>query len=362
MNTDTPLERLKALFRNHDRLAVWSPGSPDPDFLASAEVLRQMGGEMNCRVVILGAKPLSLEVNRRLIRDFSIPYRMVRSADFETVKGLILVDYPREVLPEGASTIPLLLHIDHHRPGDGNGDELVRILDSDAGAVSTMVTEWLRDCGESWCEKILKVCATPLYYAIQADTDSLLHAGERDRVASEFLKPMCDESWLKKNLRLRLDSFQRERLKWGIERSLVEEGVLYCGLGILPSTDRDLIAISADLLSKRKGVELTSVYALIQGKDQLTLDVSLRTRKRHVDLFRLIRRITSEGGARHFKGAYQINLDYFLPSVQSDELWNVVDFTTRKQIRKAIRTETERKGWFPIGSWVRRLERLFKSE
>jgi len=324
--------------------------------------MRQMGKVLGCRVDILGAKPLSLEVNRRLIRDFTIPYRVYRPSDSAGLEGLIIVDYARVSTPEAGQKLPVLLQIDHHQPVDGETDSPIMILDREVGAVSTLIVEWIRDCGTEWCEEILKRCATPLYYAIQADTDSLLHAGERDRAASEFLRPLCNESWLNRNLRLRLDSFQRERLKWGIERVLEKDGVLFCGLGLLSPTERDLIAISADLLAKRKGVELTSVYALILGKDQLTLDVSLRTRKRHVDLFRLIRRITSEGGARPFKGAYQISMDYFLPFAKSDAFWKIVEESTRQQIEKAMKPETKRKEWLNVSRWIKRLERLFKVE
>ncbi len=357
------LEQIISVLTEHAHLIVWSPGSPDPDFLAAAEVLRQMGLGHNCRIDILGAKPLSLDVNRRLVNDFSIPYRVIRTHDLAGVEGVIVVDYPKATSPPATPNLPIVLHIDHHQPSLENGEAGIRIIDQEVGAVSTLVGEWLMACSdENWCRETLMRCATLLYYAIQVDTDALLHASQRDRSVSEQLRPLSEEMWLKKNLRLRLNATQRDRLKWGIDRAIENEGVLLCGLGLLSATERDLIAISADLLIKRKGIELSAVFALIRTKDYLTLDVSLRSHSNRIDLHDLIQRITSEGGARPFKGAYQINMDYFLPLAESEGLWQLVEDSTRHQIALAMKPESRKTRWSPISSWLRRLGRFFMPE
>ena len=341
---------------------VWSPGSPDPDFLAAAEVVRRIGLKLGCSVRICGAKPLSLDVNRRMVKDFSIPYRLANKSDFTEIEGLIILDYARAAAPPMASSLPLLLHIDHHQQQDSSAHVHHRIIDQEIGAVSTLFGEWLMNAEEPWLQEILANCATILYYAIQVDTDALLHAHERDRKVSEFLRPLIHQTWLERNLRLRLSEFQQVRLRQGIEKAREEDGVLFCGLGILPSTERDFIAISSDLLIRRKGVDLTAVYAMIKGKEHLTLDVSLRSKSERIDLHDLIKRITSEGGARPFKGAYQINMDYFLPLIESEELWQLVEDSTHIHIISALSPAAKRAAWSSMAAWIRRLGKAFTQE
>lgn len=357
-----PLSKIKAVLSTHERLIVWSPGSPDPDFLAGAEVLRQMGRLHNCHIDILGAKPLSLEVNRRLVHDFSIPYRVIRQRDLEGVSGIIVIDYAKATPPAMAVDLPVLLHIDHHQAFIEDKGAENRILDLEVGAVSTLIADWLLQCQEKWCQYILESCATILYYAIQVDTDALLHASPRDRTISDHLRSMVNESWLKKNLKIRLNVFQRERVEWGLERAVNHEGTLLCGLGLLSATERDLIAITSDFLVKRKGIELTAVFALIHTKEHLTLDVSLRSKSKRIDLYDLIQKITDEGGARPFKGAYQINMDYFLPLLESDLLWQIIEESTRFHIISALKPELKQKIWSPISSWLKNLGRFFSPD
>lgn len=354
-----PLALLRELFTSHKRVIVWSPVSPDPDFLAAAQALLHIGAHFGSRVKIRGDKPLSLQVNRRMVRDFSIPYRIIASRDCSGVDGVIVLDYARPIPPALAPSLPVLLHIDHHQPADEFKDLGRQIVDMDIGAVSTLIGEWLIASGQDWCLTILKKCATALYYAIHADTDGLIHAFVRDQAVADYLGPLCSANWLNRHLRVHLNAQQQERLEKGLAAAVEKDGVLLCGLGLLAHTERDLIAVSSDMLIQRKGISLAAVYALIRSPDHLTLDVSLRSRSKKIDLHDLIRRITQDGGARHYKGAFQINMDYFMPLAETAELWRSVESCTWLQIHAALHSDSGRTTRYTAARWLRRMRRFF---
>jgi nanoRNase/pAp phosphatase (c-di-AMP/oligoRNAs hydrolase) len=354
--------KILGLLGSYRSLAVWSAGSPDPDFLACAEVVRRVGDMRNCQVKILGAKPLSLEVNRRLIRDFFIPYKVASAEDFRGVEGIVILDYARVARTKLAPDLPVLLHVDHHERLPPDGDDPLDIVDTEIGAVATLFVEMLLEQGEEPFIEILKGCATPLYYAIMVDTDHLVHASHRDREMATTLKGWLDEAWLSAHMPVHFTESQQKRLQTGIDQATVEGGVWLCGLGVLPLTERDFIAIAADLLIRRKNAELVGVYALIRSRKHLTLDVSLRAHNRETHLLPLIQSITHEGGARPHKGAYQINMDYFLPLAESDDLWHLVEESTRHQIMTAFQQPGVRGRWSALGTWLKRLGRMFEPD
>ena len=92
----------------------------------------------------------------------------------------------------------------------------------------------------------------------------------------------------------------------------------------------------------------------------LTLDASFRSKQEHLNLNDIIKSITSEGGARKFKGAYQVPLDYFTRCPEKDQLWELVKCTTI-EILKESRDKvyvTELKGIYnKLKGWA---DKLFK--
>ena len=73
-----------------------------------------------------------------------------------------------------------------------------------------------------------------------------------------------------------------------------------------------------------------AVFAAVESDSTkgMMLDVSVRVREETFNLDSLIKQINPNGGARKFKGAYQINLDYFKDCPDRNRLWEVVNATT----------------------------------
>ena len=98
------------------------------------------------------------------------------------------------------------------------------------------------------------------------------------------------------------------------------------------------------------------MFALIEKKEGLTLAASLRTASKRFDLNRFIKRITSEGGARAFKGAFQVDLDYFRYCPDRELLWKIVHMTTVEALkRQGVPMETGR--W---RTWWKKFRRPFR--
>jgi hypothetical protein len=93
------------------------------------------------------------------------------------------------------------------------------------------------------------------------------------------------------------------------------------------------------------------VFSVVEKKKGLTLDVSFRTKKEDFNLNDLIKRITSEGGGRKFKGAYQVNLDYFIHCSDRDLLWRTVSTTTVE----VLKTQRDARGFDSIKNYLRRV-------
>jgi nanoRNase/pAp phosphatase (c-di-AMP/oligoRNAs hydrolase) len=109
------------------------------------------------------------------------------------------------------------------------------------------------------------------------------------------------------------------------------------GIGYIDVDQRDSIAITADLLLKKPDNETVVVYALVEDKrkEEIFLDVSFRSRSENLDINALIKSITPTGGGRQYKGAYQINLDYFKVCPDKELLWRVVESTTIERLKKS---------------------------
>jgi nanoRNase/pAp phosphatase (c-di-AMP/oligoRNAs hydrolase) len=100
---------------------------------------------------------------------------------------------------------------------------------------------------------------------------------------------------------------------------------------------------------KREDVTTIVIFAAIEKKNKtLMLDASFRTNSENINLNSLIKSITTNGGGRKFKGAFQIDLDYFSNCPDKDLLWEVIKQTTvetlsRKRDKLYI---SELKGFF----------------
>ena len=126
-------------------------------------------------------------------------------------------------------------------------------------------------------------------------------------------------------------------LLWrAIENIIIHKDWLMTGIGYVDEEFRDSIAIIADYLINWENANVVIVFAVIGQKNRsgMYLDASFRTKDKSLNLNHIIKQITSTGGARRYKGAYQIPMDYFINCPDKQKLLEIVNITTVEILKK----------------------------
>ncbi len=146
------------------------------------------------------------------------------------------------------------------------------------------------------------------------DTDNLAHGGQADQDAVHFLNAYADQAIIRKLLGAAVSGRTMELYRQAREHGERYKDWLFAGVGTIAAGERDSLALVADMLLQEERPELVAVFALVRPADgkKLTLDASLRCHDPKLNMDRLIKNITANGGARHHKGAFQVPFDYFL--------------------------------------------------
>ena len=110
---------------------------------------------------------------------------------------------------------------------------------------------------------------------------------------------------------------------------------LFADIGFIDESIRDSIAIIADFLVQRINCMMVVVFAVVENKTRKTLrlDASFRSDNESFDLNKLIKQISPSGGGRKYKGAYQVDLNYFADCPDKELLWESIDCTTRSKLK-----------------------------
>lgn len=330
-NVETLMSGLDEALIGITRLLIVIKGSPDPDVLASSFALKMICNNRNIDSTIISLMDVSLPQNRALITRLDIPVvfvkRIYSPVDFD---GYAVLDYQSAWIDDIGTKIPCVIHIDHHAPIDDKVTPKFKYCTEDVGAVSTLFSHILQENPEMLDPDILKNVTTALYFGIKIDTDDFQHANETDMKCVEWLKSSSDHSAI---IEMENIPFSEETITV-ISKAMMNghyyKDWLFCGVGYLPEQYRDSIAVSADYILKNEDIFGVAVFALIERNDGkgLFLDTSIRTSEESFDLNRFIKYVAPEGGARTYKGAFQINLDFFRSVPDKTALWNLVRNTT----------------------------------
>jgi nanoRNase/pAp phosphatase (c-di-AMP/oligoRNAs hydrolase) len=183
---------------------------------------------------------------------------------------------------------------------------------------------------------VLSLLSTALLFGIQSDTNQFTHANETDYDALQYLTHYSSGEIINKITHTPLSKITIGLLWEAIENQVLYRDWLIAGIGFVNELQRDSIAVIADFLLNREDVSTVVVFAIIEknNREGLTLDVSIRSVDGTLNLNELIKKITQQGGARKFKGAYQISLDYFIHAPDREVLWKLVQRTTIEVIKK----------------------------
>ena len=334
MDIEKLLNTLIKTIKNHKSILIYIKGSPDPDSLASSFALKIMCELHNVNADILSPAQISLNQNKRFMKALQIPVIFSEPENLSKYDSYAILDHQSAFINENIS-IPCCIHIDHHEITETSFGAEYRVLTNKVNSVSTLFAHFFKILNPDMPENIKRRLFSALLFGIQTDTDNLKLANEKDEKASEILTEFADAQFLEE---LKKSLYSEETLTI-ISKAIMNEEIyknwLISGVGYLDQSNRDSIAIAADFLLERDDISVAVVYAIIEDKSEkkLFIDASFRTKNKSLDLNRLIKSITLNGGGRNYKGAYQVNLDYFFGTLNRKQLWEVTDQSTRNIIK-----------------------------
>lgn len=327
---------LTETVKKYRHLLIYIKGSPDPDAIAASYVLKLICEHYGTRATINSPVYPSLPQNIKIIKDLHLPIHFETPENKNRYDAYVVLDHQSIAADGVTGIIPCAIHIDHHEPVEAKTPIDFKIVMQEAGSTSTIMTFIMKELGSELNLKkgFRKKIATSLYYGIQTDTDNFQHAGPLDQEALKIISLECDRQLIHGLSSLPYSREFMDFFNLALQNQIIYKDWLISGIGYINEKYRDSVPIIGDFLLKREDISTAVVFSIVEKKKGLILDVSFRTKKKNFNLNALIKRITSEGGARKFKGAYQVNLDYFVHCTDKDQLWKVVYMTTIDVLKK----------------------------
>jgi nanoRNase/pAp phosphatase (c-di-AMP/oligoRNAs hydrolase) len=329
--------RLVETVKKYRHLLIYIKGSPDPDAIAASYSLKLVCEHYGTEALILSPVYPSLPQNIKMVKELRLPIRFGdRDMEIGNFDAYAVLDHQSVSVDGVAGVIPCAIHIDHHERVEQKISVDLGIIVEEAGSTSSVMAFILEELepGLNLAKPERVRVATALYYGMQTDTDNFSHAESLDMKALEIISRDYDEQAIAEISSI---PFSKETIAFftlALENRIVYKDWLISGIGFIDEKYRDSVAVIGDFLLKLEDISTAVVFFIIENKEGLTLNVSFRTKDEKFDMNALIKRITSEGGARKFKGAYQVNLDYFVHCPDKELLWKMVSLTTVEVLKK----------------------------
>lgn len=332
-------DNLSRAIKKHSFLLVYIKGSPDPDAIATSFAFYAISASLGTPCLIYSRMQPSLRQNRMLVDSLNIPIIFGdRLPDLSQFSGYVILDHPSNFEKE-ISSLRCAVHLDHHSRSEECVDADFSFIEDDVNSLSSVFAFLLERFGTGMEESALRRVATALQYGILTDTDRMERATEIDTRASVKLSRHSDHLLIEELINLPYSGETHGVILRAMRDNLVYKDWLISGVGYLDEINRDAIAIAADYLLEKNEFETVVVFAIIKRPGGgLFLDASFRTRSALLDLNNFIKSITPYGGARAYKGAYQIDLDYFAEFGDRELLWTMVSSVTLDHIRHGRNT------------------------
>lgn len=344
-------QQLVHALEKYTCILIYIKGSPDPDAIASSLAIKYLCDSLNIKANIVAIKKLSLSQNKLFIRKLDIPVKITREIEkIDKYDAYIVVDHQSAMIDHITGVIPCAAHIDHHEKTDEHIPADFRLIRKDMGSTCTIISLLFRELNPQMSDAQRTNMATALLFGIQTDTDKYRHASRHDYEAINYLSRYADNAIINDIAGLPMSQNTAKYLSMASDRQIIYKNWLIYGIGFIDETDRDSIAIIADFLLSRENVSVVVVYASVIGRNgkSLTLDASFRTNNDNLNLNNIIKGITPDGGARKYKGAFQVPLDFLSVCPDRDMLWEVLNLSTLESLKQQ-RDEiliTELKGFF----------------
>jgi nanoRNase/pAp phosphatase (c-di-AMP/oligoRNAs hydrolase) len=356
-------EKLISALSKYKSILIYIKGSPDPDVIASSYALKQICNSIGIKAVITGSTMPSLPQNRAIINYMDIP--IIFKDQLDDISGYdayAALDFQSANINGITGKIPCVVHIDHHELIEEEIKIDFKLVVEEAGSTSSFFALVIKVLEKSFQETELKKVSTALQFGIYTDTDAFRHAGLIDFEALNYVSGLSDKKIMDHLVEIPLPEHIINLMSTAIRNKEEYKNWIFTGLGFIDESVRDSIPIIADFMIQRYKCSVMIVFAaVIKKKPQgLRLDASFRTDDENLDLDLFIKEITQTGGGRKYKGAYQVDLNYFADFPDQDLLWKVIKSGTIFHI-KTLRDKSQLigiKGFYK--KMKRRAEKIFR--
>ena len=328
-------EEFEAALKKYENLLIIIKGSPDPDVIASSYAVKSICENLGGHAEIYSQQKVSLKENEIFIDELVIPINFGQyERQVEKFNAYAVLDHQSAFV--NGLKIPCAIHIDHHEPVEEDIQIDYKLIKKDVGSVSTILALYLREMNPGLEESEMSSVSTALTFGIQVDTDRFSHAGKLDFEALHFLSKYSSSDTINKISNSPPSKETVDLFLEAINNQIIYKDWLITGVGFIDEATRDSIAVIADTLLKKGNTQTVIVFAAVNKNKTrgLVLDASFRSTQKHLNLNDIIKEITTEGGARQYKGAYQIKLDYFIDCPDRALLWEVIKLTTFEVLKK----------------------------
>jgi nanoRNase/pAp phosphatase (c-di-AMP/oligoRNAs hydrolase) len=268
--SENHLNLLFAAVADANAILILPHNDPDPDAIASAVALRHLLMEaLNVEGTIVYQGIVGRAENRALVRHLGRPLQPLTDADLAGEAPIALVDTQpgagNNALPASSE---VTIVIDHHTWRDLTARAAYVDVRPEAGATSTILTEYLRAAGLEPESPL----ATALFYGIKTDTRGLsCGAGPADMAAYLYLQPLVDAQALAQIEYAQVPASYFKSFDATLRAARVCDGVVVAYVGLMAYPD--LTAEMARLLLRLE----ESRWVVCMGVHQDVLILSVRT-------------------------------------------------------------------------------------
>lgn len=332
----------------HKTVAIFSHRCPDPDAIGSMMGLRWLLRKhygLDSKLYYDGevAHPQNVSMDN-LLEPGLLKASELYNADEHDL--CILLDTIPVNAGTGGKNVQFNICIDHHRdlPKDFSGVLIHRKSGSCAGIIYDMIKKlvdkdnWFNDETDGDTK-----VATALIAGIVTDCMFLMadDTTELERNAFNELFEFRDPAALHQIVFFKRPRLWIDKKAAGCSDADVDgEGYAIVGLGIIPSSQRDLIADMADEMISWATVETAIAFGVVGGD---RIEGCVRSLNASINVPELCKKLANKcgcGGGKHGKGAYRIDLSpAFDPDEEEDDLhaaWASLKGRETKRIRRLI--------------------------
>jgi len=311
---------------------------PDPDSMATAFALQEYLKSCQIDNEMFYTGEISHPQNKTM--QISLALSLTKIGDSSLQGKNICVD----CTPKNSGIDTAFMIIDHHSNSVKNCEYVIN--EPKYGACSTIMWEILNSLGIEW--DLHEDIATALLLGIRTDTKDLLSESmiAEDFKAYESLIHHMNKEKVQRIMNYPVPRyvFEKRNLLKDKNNFMEKNGIFVGGVGYIPRSQRDVIAILAEDYLRMETVSTTVIFCIT---DNDTLEVSIRTINTTVDVKDLMQNIFGDfGGGKIEKGGAKVPLNVWSNMV-TDSLKNKFWEITCEQLFRLILKEdyeTENKG------------------